>query len=307
MSYFLRFVKRFPDVYSLAEAEEDEVLKYWQGLGYYSRARNLHQAAKDIVLKFSGVFPKAYKDILALKGIGEYTAAAICSISYNQPYAVVDGNVFRVLSRLFAVDMPIDTGKGKKYFTEIANEILNPEIPGIHNQAVMEFGALQCTPQSPDCSVCPLLEKCRAFSVGHVSQYPVKQGKVQTRDRYFNYFHVHRSNYTFIKKRMERDIWQGLYEFPLIETSSPVPLEELSKKSEFEAVFSGLDKTIINPNFVSYKHILSHQKINARFYEVYIEGDNDYFSGLIKYSEEDSERFAISRLIHRYLDKESVN
>ena len=159
MDYFLRFTERFPDVASLASAEEDEVLKYWQGLGYYSRARNLHAAAKDIMERFGGIFPERYEDVISLKGIGEYTAAAIVSFVWNQPYPVVDGNVFRVLSRLFAVDTPIDTPKGKKAFTELAGLVMDPRYAGQHNQAIMELGALQCVPQNPDCEACPLNRK----------------------------------------------------------------------------------------------------------------------------------------------------
>ena len=190
MDYFLRFTERFPDVASLASAEEDEVLKYWQGLGYYSRARNLHAAAKDIMKRFDGIFPGRYEDVISLKGIGEYTAAAIVSFVWNQPYPVVDGNVFRVLSRLFAVDTPIDTPRGKKAFTELAGLVMDPRYAGQHNQAIMELGALQCVPQNPDCEACPLKERCAAYGTGDVQTYPVKQKKTKTRDRYFHYLYI---------------------------------------------------------------------------------------------------------------------
>lgn len=215
---FLRFTERFPDVASLAAAEEDEVLKYWQGLGYYSRARNLHAAAKSIMERFNGVFPENYKEVLSLKGIGEYTAAAIVSFAWNQPCPVVDGNVYRVLSRLFAVDTPIDTTKGKKQFAELAGMILDPKNAGTHNQAIMELGALQCVPQNPDCGVCPLKDKCMAFASGNVQAYPVKQNKTKTRDRYFHYLYIIYKEQTWMNRRTGKDIWTGLYEFPLIET-----------------------------------------------------------------------------------------
>ena len=302
--YFLDFVKRFPDVQSLASASEDEVLKHWQGLGYYGRARNLHHAAKDIITRFNGVFPEKYEDVLSLKGIGEYTAGAICSISRNAPCIAVDGNVFRVLSRFFAIETPIDTGAGKKIFTETAKEILNAEHPGEHNQALMEFGALQCVPQSPDCSVCPLNAECAAFLQNKVSDFPVKQGKTVQKNRYFNYFYVCRDKCTFLSKRTGNDIWRGLYEFPLIETKHPTPIETLSRSAEFESMFSKPVEVSIDSAFYCRKHVLSHQIIYTHIYKVYIKGDNTYFSGLTKCYDGDFEPYPVSGLIHGYLNKE---
>lgn len=178
--YFLRFIKRFPDVVSLAAASEDEVMKYWQGLGYYSRARNLHAAAKSM----KGTFPKTYAEVRALKGVGDYTAAAICSFAYDMPYAAVDGNVYRVLSRYFGIDVPIDSTEGKKTFTALAGEVLDKSRPADYNQAIMDFGAVQCTPQSPNCLFCPLSGSCRALSEGKVQQLPVKQHRTKTTNRY---------------------------------------------------------------------------------------------------------------------------
>ena len=168
LDYFNRFMTRFPDVASLAEAEEDEVLKYWQGLGYYSRARNLHTAARQIMDDFGGLFPKNYRDVLSLKGIGEYTAAAICSFAYRQPYAVVDGNVYRVLARLFDIDVPIDSTQGKKLFVKLASDLLDKKRPDVYNQAIMELGALQCVPRSPHCELCPLSNKFLSLISGLV-------------------------------------------------------------------------------------------------------------------------------------------
>ena len=181
--YFLRFIRRFPDVRTLASASEDEVLKYWQGLGYYSRARNLHAAAKSM----NGKFPESYQEVRALKGVGDYTAAAICSIAYNMPYAVVDGNVYRVLSRYCGIDVPIDSTEGKKLFAALADEMLDKSRPATYNQAIMDFGAIQCTPQSPNCMFCPLADSCSALSKGQVMQLPVKQHRTKTFNRYFNY------------------------------------------------------------------------------------------------------------------------
>ncbi|MCL1943761.1 MAG: A/G-specific adenine glycosylase [Candidatus Azobacteroides sp.] len=303
-SYFLNFSRRFPDVKSLASAHEDEVMRYWQGLGYYSRARNLHRAAKDIMERFGGVFPEKYEEVLSLKGIGEYTAAAICSISYHQPYPAVDGNVFRVLSRLFAVDTPIDSGPGKKLFTQLAGELLNPESAGDYNQALMEFGALQCVPKSPDCGICPLSDRCAAFLQHKVSFFPVKQGKLKSKDRYFNYFRVRQGDFIYLNKRIGNDIWKGLYEFPLIETKVSSTFEEVSRSSRFKEMFSGLDEVTINPNGYSRRHILSHQIIHAEFYDISIFGSNDYFDGLMKVSRQDLERYAFPKLILGYSEKD---
>lgn len=203
------------------------MLKYWQGLGYYSRARNLHAAAKDIMERFDGIFPGRYEDVISLKGIGEYTAAAIVSFVWNQPYPVVDGNVFRVLSRLFAVDTPIDTPRGKKAFTELAGLVMDPRYAGQHNQAIMELGALQCVPQNPDCEACPLKERCAAYGTGDVQTYPVKQKKTKTRDRYFHYLYIIYKGKTWLARRKGKDIWEGLYEFPLIETDKAMDFAEL--------------------------------------------------------------------------------
>ena len=216
--YFLRFIKRFPDVVSLAAASEDEVMKYWQGLGYYSRARNLHAAAKSM----KGTFPKTYAEVRALKGVGDYTAAAICSFAYDMPYAAVDGNVYRVLSRYFGIDVPIDSTEGKKTFTALAGEVLDKSRPADYNQAIMDFGAVQCTPQSPNCLFCPLSGSCRALSEGKVQQLPVKQHRTKTTNRYFNYIYVRMGAHTLIHKRTEDDIWKNLFELPLIETAESI-------------------------------------------------------------------------------------
>lgn len=184
--YFLRFIHRFPNVTALAEAPEDEVMKCWQGLGYYSRARNLHVAAKSM----NGVFPATYEGVRALKGVGDYTAAAICSSAYGMPYAVVDGNVYRVLSRYFGIDTPVDSTEGKKLFAALADEMMDKSQPAVYNQAIMDFGAIQCTPQSPNCLFCPLVDSCSALKEGTITKLPVKQHKTKTTNRYFNYIYV---------------------------------------------------------------------------------------------------------------------
>ncbi|WP_106830789.1 A/G-specific adenine glycosylase [Parabacteroides pacaensis] len=306
MDYFLRFTERFPDVKSLANAQEEEVLKYWQGLGYYSRARNLHAAAKSIVDKFNGFFPQNYQDILSLKGVGEYTAAAIGSFAWNMPYPVVDGNVFRVLSRLFGISEPIDSGKGKKLFNELAVQVMDSEKAGIHNQAIMEFGALHCTPFNPQCLFCPLVDKCMAYTTGKVTQYPVKQQKIKNRNRYFHYFHIVYNNaYTYLHRRGKKDIWQGLFEFPLIETETPMDFLELKETKPFQTLFNGITDLAVSATLMNKKHVLSHQTLYTNFYKIEIDTEGNGLSGYLKVPVGEIEKYAIPRLIHIYLEKMS--
>ena len=218
LNYYLQFVEQFPTVNALAESSEEDVLKAWQGLGYYSRARNLHQGAKDVVALHKSKLPASYKEIISIKGIGEYTAAAILSIAYNKPFAVVDGNVYRVLSRLFAIDTPIDMSAGKKQFAKLAQNLIDVSNPAKYNQAIMELGALQCTPVQPLCDSCPLQYLCVAKQLNMQSEFPVKSKKVKVRNRYLHYFHIEYEGYTYLNKRIGKDIWKNMYEFPLIET-----------------------------------------------------------------------------------------
>ncbi|MDR1808960.1 MAG: A/G-specific adenine glycosylase [Prevotella sp.] len=300
--YFLRFTERFPDVASLSNADEEEVLKLWQGLGYYSRARNLHAAAKDIMQRFGGVFPQKRDDVLSLKGIGEYTAAAIVSFAYNQPFAVVDGNVFRVLSRLFAIDEPIDTGKGKKFFGLLAQDILDKQRPGLHNQAMMELGALQCVPANPDCSACPLQDMCLACASGNVQQYPVKQGKTQVKNRYFNYLDIRQGGNTYINKREKNDVWKNMYEFPLIETPKKLPPEGLLTNERFVELFGSIEKLPLK--LVSQvKHLLSHRIIYASFYRLDFPAGTWKNRDFLEIPVERLRDYPVSRLIHKYMEE----
>ena len=303
MNYFLRFIKRFPDVLSLASADEDEVLKFWLGLGYYSRARNLHAAARDIMVRFDGKFPERYEDVISLKGVGEYTAAAIVSFVWNQPYPVVDGNVFRVLSRLFAEDTPIDTLKGKRVFTELATIVMDPRNTAQHNQAIMELGALQCVPQNPDCSTCPLKAHCAAYGAGNVQAYPVKQGKTKTRDRYFHYLHIIYKGKTWLSRRKGKDIWEGLYEFPLIETDRAMDFAELQETDIFRQLFEGIGRLDVSVVLRGVKHVLSHQILYAAFYRIEIERENETLKSYLSVGVSDVEKYAVPRLIHIYLEK----
>ncbi len=301
--YYVRFIGRFPDVATLASAGEDEVLKYWQGLGYYSRARNLHKASKQIINTFGGQFPTDYHDVLSLSGVGDYTAAAICSLAYHQPYAVVDGNVYRVLSRLTGSATPIDTSTGKKEFAALAQQLLDTAHPDIHNQAMMEFGALQCTPVNPDCEICPLKENCVGFNSGIVNMLPVKQGKTLVTNRYFNYFFIKYGEFTYLQKREDDDIWKNLYEFPLIETDREMELSELSASNEFQSLFGNLTDFEILKVTPPLKHVLSHRIIFARFYRIRIHSENERISDFVKIRTDELNRYAVSRLMERYLEK----
>ncbi len=235
MPYFFSFIKEFPTVKDLADAREEKVLKLWQGLGYYSRARNLHKTAQYISNDLNGIFPDSYKELLKLKGVGEYTAAAIASFSYNEPVPVVDGNVFRVLARYFDIESDIAVPATKKEFAALAQELMPKDNPALFNQAIMEFGALQCVPKSPECSVCVFNESCAALQKGKVNMLPVKSKKLKVTNRYFNYLILEDVlGNTLIQKRTQKGIWHNLYEFPLLETESIVGFNEVSKKEKEE-------------------------------------------------------------------------
>ena len=297
--YFIRFIKRFPDVTSLAEADEDEVMKFWQGLGYYSRARNLHAAARSM----NGVFPKTYPEVLALKGVGEYTAAAICSFAYNMPYAVVDGNVYRGLSRYLGIETPIDSTEGKKLFASLAGEFLDKSRPAVYNQAIMDFGAIQCTPQNPACLFCPLAGSCMALSKSMVAQLPVKQHKTKTTERFLNYIYVRAGACTFINKRTGNDIWKNLFELPLIETASSVTEEELLALPEFIKLFDKEEVPVVRSICRNVKHVLSHRVLYANFYEVVLPEKTKSFSSYLKIKTNELEQYAVPKLIHAFLEK----
>ena len=228
--YFEKFKAAYPTVHDLANASEDEVMKRWQGLGYYSRARNLHFTAKHISSELNGIFPKTFKGLKQLKGVGEYTAAAIASFAYEVPVAVVDGNVYRVLSRFFGISEPIDTTKGKQIIRELADKMLDQADPGKYNQAIMDFGAGQCKPRKPLCLSCPMSSECAAFNENMVLSLPVKVKKIKKKTRYFNYLVIQFENSLYLQKRQENDIWKELYQFPLIETKSIPELKEIEKK-----------------------------------------------------------------------------
>jgi A/G-specific adenine glycosylase len=302
MDYYYRFVERFPDVASLAKAHEDEVLKYWQGLGYYSRARNLHKAAQQIMEKHRGRFPDNFQDVLALSGIGTYTASAICSFAYHQPYAVVDGNVYRVLARLFNISLPIDSTQGIKQFQILADEVLDRQNPGTHNQAIMEFGALQCVPVNPDCENCTLKFQCLAFATKNVSQLPVKSLKIKTKTLHFNYLNIQYQDYCFIRQRKEGNIWKNLFEFPLIEDDCLLNQVELINHAHFREIFKDIDNVYIRSVSKPVKHILTHRKIMAQVINIEVKSLNEALKSYQMIRRDELDRFAVSRLMEIFIE-----
>ena len=303
LGYFNRFIERFPTIRTLAEAPLDDVLKLWQGLGYYSRARNLHASAQQIMTQFKGKFPTTYDDVISLKGVGEYTAAAICSFAYQQPFATVDGNVYRVLARYFGIETPINSTEGKKMFRLLAQELLDAHHPEIHNQAMMEFGALQCTPSSPNCTVCPLQNSCMAFNEKRISELPKKIGKVTIRKRYFNYLFITYKDKTYLHQRGANDIWQGLYEFPLIETELPINVEELLQSEPFKELITGQSFTISHHS-ATRKHILSHQHIFAQSLHIQLDEQLAKRDNFLEIELKHLHDYPISRLMESFITLE---
>jgi A/G-specific adenine glycosylase len=262
LPYYERFVSSFPNVQALAAASEQEILRLWQGLGYYSRARNLHKCAKVVVNDHGGKFPTTFNDLLTLPGIGEYTAAAIASFSFKKKVAVVDGNVFRVLSRVYGIDDAINSLEGKKKFSVLANELIPADHPDMHNQAIMEFGATHCTHKNPGCAACALQKGCFAFARNMQYQLPVKLKAKKSRKRYFYYFVYEKNNKLWMKKREQKDIWLGLFDFHLIEKNKPVKVDKILVESGIQIAEAALPSLTISKQ---YKHILSHQTIFSKF------------------------------------------
>lgn len=298
--YFLSFVDVFPTVFDMAKADEEQVLKLWQGLGYYSRARNLHKTAQYVATELNGVFPDNYKDLLGLKGVGEYTAAAIASFSYGETVPVVDGNVFRVLSRYFDVETDIALASAKKEFAALAFELMPKDNPATFNQAIMEFGALQCVPKNPNCGVCVFNESCVALQKKKVDQLPVKSKKLKVRNRYFNYLVVSDDNEdTIIQKRTSKGIWQNLYEFPLIETEAVENYDYIVERIDNEFFVNENVGSVIEYNEKSIIHKLSHQHLHIKFWKVNIKGivKNGTDAATLR-------TFPFPIVIHNFIEKE---
>jgi A/G-specific adenine glycosylase len=266
LPFYLSFTTHFPTIFDLANASEEKVLKLWQGLGYYSRARNLHNTAKHIANDLNGIFPLDYKSLLKLKGVGEYTAAAIASFCYNEAVPVVDGNVYRVLSRYFDIETDIASAKAKTEFTIIAQEILSKKDPALFNQAIMEFGALQCVPKNPNCNICVFNSSCAAFSLKKVDLLPVKIKKLKIKNRFLNYlFMLDTNNKTQINQRTAKDIWHNLYEFPLIETEKEESIEDILLLIQNK--FDHIDQVILMEN-ETVLHKLTHQHLYIKFWKI---------------------------------------
>lgn len=314
LAYYLRIAQRFPTAESLASAREEEVLRLWQGLGYYSRARHLHAAAQRIAE--AGTFPADYRFVRALPGVGDYTAAAIMSFAFGQPYAVLDGNVMRILARHFGITSPIDTTSGKNHLRALADELLDRHHPALYNQAIMDFGAIQCTPSAPLCHNCPLCDTCHAFAEHSVEKLPVKSKRTAVRDRYLTYIYTRtRDGMTLLHRRGSGDIWQGLFEFPLIES-----VNKLTSKQVDEFIHSSLIKVNVKVKFElvasDIRHQLTHQRLHADLYllELNLSLSDETEEGLpflslgegregswVKESEIDN--YALPRLLEKLLEK----
>ena len=272
LPYYEAFITAYPTVFDLAKADEQEVLKLWQGLGYYSRARNLHSTAKTIVDEFNGKFPKSYRELLELKGIGDYTASAIASICYGEPTAVVDGNVYRVLARYFGVETPINSSLGIKEFKALASRLLDKNNPAEYNQAIMEFGAKQCRPKNPDCISCSLNSSCVAFLNNRIDILPVKLKKTKVKTKYFNFLvFISEDGETIFKKRTKKGIWKNLYQFPLVETEAPLKTSEFDKNPKIKSYLNGssFEYTLYNHDEIVHK--LSHQHLYTKFWIVEVD------------------------------------
>lgn len=308
--YFEKFAAKYPNVRALANAPEDEVLKLWEGLGYYTRARNLHAAAKYIAGHCNGVFPDTYEAIRALKGVGDYTAAAIAAFAFNLPHAVLDGNVYRVLSRFFAIETPTDLPVAKKQFTLLANTLLDPERPGAFNQAMMDFGATGCTPAQPVCPTCLLRTQCAAALQNRVAEFPVRAKKMAKKERFFLYLIIRQGEQVFLRKRTGNDIWRGLHEFPMLEVENPADLNRHAVEAHFF-------KNEIPPEWVwggaseHFHQILTHRQVTAIFIEVHLptETSPDFFQHpvfhegfKVPYSDV-KKKIAFPRVIVRFLEK----
>jgi A/G-specific adenine glycosylase len=268
MPYFHAFMEAFPTVFDLAKADEEQVLKLWQGLGYYSRARNMHKTAQIIAFELNGNFPDNYTDLLRLKGIGEYTAAAIASFAFNEVVPVVDGNVFRVLARYFDVETDIASSSAKKEFSALAKELIPNDNPALFNQAIMEFGALQCVPKNPNCGICIFNSSCAALQKKKVDELPVKLKKTKVTNRFFNYLlFLDNHNNTIINKRIDKGIWHNLYEFPVIESDEELNFETIENKIHEKYSNLGIE-SVSKYNETQIIHKLSHQKLHINFYKV---------------------------------------
>ncbi len=305
LNYYKRFVVQFPNIKKLAQSPEEKIFKLWEGLGYYTRCKNLIATAKYIASENDGKFPDTYQEILALKGVGPYTAAAIASFAFNLPYAVVDGNVFRVLSRFFGIDIPVDTPAGKNLFTILAQELVNKKMSGIYNQAIMDFGAVVCKPKNPLCAICPLETQCRARLQDKINLLPVKIGKLVKRSRWFYYLIIEHKSKIYIRKRGPKDIWENLYEFVLLEAEKSMSIAAVKKSVVFKTIAF---KNEIKINSVSkiYKQQLTHQTIQGQFIQLKVKNALQ-LKEYTAISQKDLSKLALPKFITGYLSENPLN
>lgn len=305
IGYYHRFIENFPTIFDLAQAHEDSVMKVWQGLGYYTRARNLHKGAKAIVKEYGGVMPNSYEELIKIKGIGPYSAGAIASFAFRKPVPAIDGNVYRIISRIFGVFSSSETANGKREFQSIVQDLMDKENPDSFNQALLDFGALQCVPRSPNCSECPFAQHCYALSNNLIDSLPVKAKKIIPRNRYFTYVLIKFRDMTYITKRKSKDIWHSLYEFPLIETMNLPDESDIDSLPGWKKLFN--DKNSYSIVYVSpvVKHQLSHQTIFTRFVVVQIKTPTKKMEReFLKVPTQDISDYSVPRLIDNFLAAE---
>ena len=307
LPYFLKFVKQYPTVQKLADAKLQSVLKLWQGLGYYSRVRNMHYTAKEIKKRHNGIFPNEYTELLKLKGVGEYTAAAIASICFGKPHPVIDGNAARVLSRYFGMKLLPDSSSAKKKYTAAAYQLMGKYPPADFNQAVMEFGALQCVPKNPDCSVCPFIKSCFAFNHNQVQRLPVKKIKPKIRRRYFDYLVIQHKKKIYLRKRTEDDIWKNLFDFPVIESKKFLSHKLLMKSAGWKKLLGNCDYDAVSSSRL-YRHQLSHQHLSVRFWKIIIQKNSSSkdFNKLVAADSKTVNKYPIPRLIEHFLEENKI-
>jgi A/G-specific adenine glycosylase len=300
LNYYKNFVIAFPDVHKLANAEDGKVFKLWEGLGYYSRCKNLLLTARHISKERHGKFPQKYEEIIALKGVGPYTAAAISSFAFNLPHAVVDGNVFRVIARVFGIDKATDTTEGKKFFTRVANELLDKKQPGVYNQALMDFGAVVCKPVSPLCDQCIFKKDCFAYKHNKISELPVKQKKITVKKRWFNYLVLEYKNELLIHERLGKDIWQHLFEFNLIETGKHLKAEKIIDIAIEKKILKDKRYSIAGKPQI-FKQLLSHQLITGQFIYIQLTNKPSVMENFILVSKETLKNYPFPKLINSYV------
>lgn len=306
LSYYNEFTRQFPSIADLANADENTVFKLWEGLGYYNRCRNLIATAKFIHEERAGVFPDTYDDIIALKGVGAYTAAAIASFAFGLPHAVVDGNVVRVLSRFFGIAIAMDTTKGKRIIKELAEVLLDKENPSAYNQAIMDFGATVCKPAIPKCEVCPLQSECDAYKKGMVHLLPNKAKKVTLKKRFFNFFFIRHNNHIYIRQRREKDIWQNLFELPQIETKQLLTPQQLQRNKVISHFFKE-NGFRIHSISSPVQQRLTHQIITAQFVYILSLKEPDNFTDAIAVTPKELGKFAFPKIVAKYLFTVTTN